>query len=418
MRIAMLTAGTRGDYQPVLAVARGLMAQGHEVGVTATSDYVDYVEAAGVRAEAIPGDAMKTYKEEIVAQMPAGLDGQMDLLAEVARLMAPAVAGTMRDLWPRYDGFVSTAMTATWAGLFGAEPRPNVLMMYVPAFPTVWGDASLYSVREGRSLRNLTTGLRTMRTSIRIVNPSQESMISTGLTRRDRMRALRQIVTAPAFVANTPLVITPRRASGRRVRCAGYPFPPTPADATLPAETEAFLQAGPPPVFVGLGSHTLPAVRDPLRNAVDSALALRQRVVVMRGSGLEDEGRYDERVHFVGDAPHELLFPRMALIVQHGGAGTTAQALRSGRPQVGVPFITDQPFFTRRLHEIGVATAPVPSRSAAGPDGPARLRAAMEQALGPRITARAAEVGEQMRAEDGVGGCVREVERVLLRRGD
>lgn len=416
MRIAMLAAGTRGDYQPLLAVGRGLMEQGHEVGVTATSDYVDFVESAGLRAEEIPGDAMRTYREEIVARMPPDLEGQMDMLAVVARLMAPAVAGTMRDLWPRYDGFVSTALTATWAGLFGAEPRPNVLMMYVPALPTIWGDASLYSVEEGRSLRNLTAGLRTMRNATRMISPAEGELLSVGLTHRDRRRALRQVMLAPTFIANTPQVITPRRVSGRRVRCAGYPFPELPPGTTLAPEVEDFLSAGDPPVFVGLGSHTLPAVRDPMRNAVDAALELGHRAVVMRGSGLEDEARYDARVAFVGDVPHELLFPRTAVIVQHCGAGTTAQALRSGRPQVGVPFITDQPFFARRLHEIGVAAAPVPSREAGSPMGIALLKAAIEQALGPSVVARAAEVGAAMRAEDGVGGCVREVERALSRR--
>lgn len=412
----MLVAGTRGDYQPVLAVGRGLAAHGHDVGVTATSDFVGQVEEAGLRAEEIPGDAMRTYREEIVARMPADLDGQMDMLAVVARLMAPAVAETMRDLWPRYDGFVSSALTATWAGLFGAETRANVLMMYVPAFPTIWGDASLYSVQEGRSLRNLTAGLRTMRTATRMISPAEGELMQTGLTHRDRRRALRQIMLAPTFVANTPLVITPRRVSGRRVRCAGYPFPELPAGAALPAEVESFLAAGEAPVFVGLGSHTLPAVRTTMRHAVDAALELGHRAVVMRGSGLEEEARYDDRVLFVGDAPHELLFPRASVLVHHCGAGTTAQALRSGRPQVGVPFITDQPFFARRLHEIGVASAAVPAREAASPMGTALLRAAIQRALSEPVVARAAKVGEQMRAEDGVGCCVREIERVLERR--
>lgn len=413
MRIALLAAGTRGDYQPILAVGRGLAARGHEVGVTATSDYVEDVRAAGLRPEPIPGDVMHTYREEIVDQMPAGLHGQMELMAQVARLMAPSVALTMRDLWPRYDGFVSTALSATWAGLFGAEPRPNVLMMFVPALPTIWGDSSLYSVEEGRSLRNLTSGLRMMRSASKVVSPAEAEMLHCGLTRRDRRRALRQIMLAPAFVANTPMVITPRRISGRDVRCAGYPFLDSPAGTALAPPVEEFLAAGPPPIYVGLGSHTLPAVRDAMRHCVDAALQLGHRVIVMRGSGLEREGRYGDDVAFVGDAPHELLFPRTAAIIHHCGAGTIAQALRAGRPQVGVPFITDQPFFARRVQEIGVAGAPVPSREAGGAQGVAVLRDSIRQALSPQVVRRAETVGEAMRAEDGVAGCVAEIERAL-----
>lgn len=407
MRIALLAAGSRGDYEPVLAVARGLARRGHEVGVTATSDFVPMVDQAGVRAEEVAVDAMGHYRDDTLQQgMPVSLHDQMALLHDLARVMAPAVRTTMSDLLPRYDALVTTAMSSAWPGLTDGPRRPQVLMMFVPALPSVWGDSSLYSVRAGRSVRNLLAGYRALAPSLRLVSADP------GATRRERLRGLRGLVTAPAFVANSAQVVTPRRIGGRLVRCTGYPFPHLPDTVALPSAVVQFLDAGEPPVYAGLGSHTVPAVRGALRHTVEAALELGLRAVVQRGSGLEDERGYGDRVLFVDDVPHALLFPRTAVVVHHGGAGTTAQALRAGRPQVVLPFTMDQPFFARRVHEIGVGPVPVPAPEAT----PERLRDALRSVLEPTVGDRAAAVGRLVRAERGVDGAVDLIERELLGR--
>lgn len=404
MRIAMLAAGSRGDYQPVLAVARGLVERGHQVGVTATTEFVDLVQDAGVDVEEIAVDAMGYYRDDALRSgMPVGLEDQMSLLRDVARVLAPAVRATMTDLLPRYDAVVTTAMSSAWPGMLGGPRKRQVLMMFVPALPSLWGDSSLFAVREGRSVHNLVAGTRAMGPSMRLVSADP------GATWRERLRGLRQLATAPAFVANSAQVVTSRRVGGRLVRATGYPFRELPEGAALPAPVTDFLDAGTPPVYVGLGSHTVPAVLEAMRHTVEAALALGHRAVVQRGSGLEDEHGYADRVLFVGDVHHELLFPRTAAVVHHGGAGTTAQALRAARPQVVLPFTLDQPFFARRVHEIGVASAPVPTPEAT----PERLRDALRTVLGPEISERAAEVGRRVATEDGVGGAAALIEREL-----
>lgn len=404
----MLAAGSRGDYQPVLAVGRGLAARGHDVGVTATSDFVELVGEAGVRAEEVAVDAMGYYRDDALRQgMPVGLAAQMELLRDVARVLAPAVRATMTDLLPRYDALVTTAMTSAWAGMVGGARRPQVLMMFAPAIPSAWGDSSLFSVRAGRSVHNLAAGVRALGPAMRLASADPAA------TRRERLRGLRQLATAPVFVANSAQIVTPRRVGGRLVRTTGYPFRDLPHGSALPVPVADFLAAGAPPVYVGLGSHTVPAVREALRHTVDAVLSLGHRAVVQRGSGLEDLGGYvdgyGDQVLFVGDVPHELLFPASAAVVHHGGAGTTALALRAARPQVVLPFTMDQPFFARRVHEIGVGSAPVPTPEAS----PERLRSALRAALRPAVVQRAVEVGGRVGAEDGVAGAVALIEHEL-----
>lgn len=400
----MLAAGSRGDYQPVLAVARGLQGRGHEVGVTATSEFVDVVQEAGVLVEEVAVDAMGYYRDEALrAGMPAGLGAQMGLLGDVARVLAPAVRATMSDLLPRYDALVTTAMSSAWAGLVGGPRRPQVLMMFVPALPSLWGDSSMFAVRAGRSARNLAAGLRALGPSLRLACADPQA------TWRDRWRGIGQLASAPAFVASSPELVTPRRVGGRRVRSTGYPFRELPEGTALPGAVVDFLAAGDPPVYVGLGSHTVPVVQEVLRHTVEAALALGHRAVVQQGSGLEDGTGYADQVLFVGDVPHELLFPRTVAVVHHGGAGTTAQALRAARPQVVLPFTLDQPFFARRVHEIGVGPAPVPTTEATA----ARLRTALRAALAPGVVDRAAQVGRRVRRENGVAGAVALIEQEL-----
>src|SRR5690606_10531405 len=247
MRIAMLAAGSRGDYQPVVAVGRALAARGHDVGVTVTSDYVDLVRAGGLRPEEVRFDLMERYREDVLSGegMPDAWEGQLGIVGEMARVLAPEVTRTLHDLSPRYDGFVTTALTATWPGLFLDGPRRRqVLMMFVPALPSVWGDSSLFSVEEGRSWRNLAAGLRVLRSARGAVAPRGADAAGVDVGVRARARASWQMMTAPAFVAMTPQLVTPRRVGGRDVRVVGYPVAPLPAGSSLPAEVEAFLAAG------------------------------------------------------------------------------------------------------------------------------------------------------------------------------
>src|SRR5699024_7901102 len=147
------------------------------------------------------------------------------------------------------------------------------------------------------------------------------------------------------------------------------------------------------PVYVGRGSHMLPQMRTGVQHAVQAAREAGFRVIVQRGTGAE-EGIGGEDLLTIDGAPHELLFGQVAAVVHHGGAGTVAQALRAGTPQVAVPVMVDQPFFARRVRELGVAGAPVPLPEAAGPGGTAAIRTALTAALTGPTRARAAVLAD------------------------
>ena len=148
------------------------------------------------------------------------------------------------------------------------------------------------------------------------------------------------------------------------------------SDEPLPAELTRFLDAGPPPVYIGFGS--MPC-RDPegrTRVLLDAIARAGVRAVIGSGwAGLGEGSVLPENVMCVGSVDHAKLFPRCAAIVHHGGAGTTGTAARAGVPQVIVPHSFDQPFWAERMRLLGVATASVSRNLEAGP-----LAAALEEA--------------------------------------
>jgi sterol 3beta-glucosyltransferase len=115
------------------------------------------------------------------------------------------------------------------------------------------------------------------------------------------------------------------------------------------------------------------------------------------------------------EIPHDWLFPKVAAVVHHGGAGTTAAAMRAGRPAVVVPFFADQPFWAQRVERLGVGPPSVPLKRLTADRLAAAIRAAVTD---EGIARRAAELGERLRAEDGVGRAVDVVDRVLRGGGN
>ncbi|GAA4024155.1 glycosyltransferase [Allokutzneria multivorans] len=130
-----------------------------------------------------------------------------------------------------------------------------------------------------------------------------------------------------------------------------------PDDRALPEGLDAFLEAGAPPVYVGLGSMAAHAPKDIAQVAIEVSRAHGRRVVLASGwAGLAAIDDMDD-CFVVGDVNQQALFPRVAAVVHHGGAGTTTAAARAGAPQVIVPQIADQPHWARRVAELGIGVA-------------------------------------------------------------
>ncbi len=194
----------------------------------------------------------------------------------------------------------------------------------------------------------------------------------------------------------SPLVVVRPRDWRPGLDVTGYWWPYD-ADVQLPPRLRDFLGAGPAPVFAGLGSATVP---DPERLGAEIVRALRAaglRGVVQRGwAGLTATG---DDMLTIDEVPHSALFPRMAAVVHHAGAGTTAAGLRAGAPAVPVPVQFDEGFSAARLVGLGVAPAAPPLRRlTADALSSALVRATRDTGCRERAEA----LGARIRADDGI----------------
>jgi UDP:flavonoid glycosyltransferase YjiC (YdhE family) len=174
---------------------------------------------------------------------------------------------------------------------------------------------------------------------------------------------------------------------------------------TPPAELSRFLAAGPKPVYIGFGSMVSSNAAAFTKTVLDGVRKSGQRAVLATGWGAldGDDGAQDEQIFFLRHAPHDGLFPLMSAAVHHGGAGTTAAAVRAGIPSVIVPFFGDQPFWAYCLHRKGVAP-PALNRKNLTSGG---IASALAAAQHPAMIRAAEALGRAVRAEDGIGEAVR-----------
>jgi UDP:flavonoid glycosyltransferase YjiC (YdhE family) len=198
--------------------------------------------------------------------------------------------------------------------------------------------------------------------------------------------------------------VVPRPADwGPEIELTGYWFLDRDLRWRPPPELEAFLAAGPTPICVGFGSMPSPDPAALTREVVRSLELAGQRGILLSGWGALAGVELPNSVFALEAAPHDWLYPRMAAVVHHGGAGTTSAALRAGVPSVVLPFIADQVFWGKRIAAIGAGRPPVSRRKLkAGPFSEV-LRDLVEN---PRYRAGAERVAAELAAEDGVGRAV------------
>jgi UDP:flavonoid glycosyltransferase YjiC (YdhE family) len=190
----------------------------------------------------------------------------------------------------------------------------------------------------------------------------------------------------------------------------GYWFLNAPPDWQPPAALLDFLQSGPPPVYIGFGSMSGRTAQQLAETAVEAVTRAKQRAILLGGWAEVGHRHLPDHIFRVNSIPHDWLFPRVAAVVHHGGAGTTAAGLRAGVPSILTPLFADQPFWGERVAQLGVGPQPIPRKQLT----PERLAAAITTALADKdMRARAAALGEKIRAEDGVARAVEIIERHL-----
>ena len=420
MRLTIVTAGSRGDVQPYVALALGLQRQGHQVTVATHEHFRDFVTGWGVGFAPVAGDPQALLHGEIGQRWLATGRNVLEFLREVRRfagtILEPALADVVaatRDA----DAVVGSVLgLPVWhiaerrgipmfaAPLQPVTPTREFAAIGLPARPRLgpWLNQVSHHVAEQMLWQPLRGHVNRWRRD------------ALGLPKERFLGPSRRMQEAgvPVLYGFSRHVVPPPGDWGANVHVTGWWFLDRPAGYVPPPALARFLADGPPPVYVGFGSMTPRDASVLTRLALDALERAGARGVLLRGWGGLGAGELPPWAISVGDVPHEWLLPRMAAVVHHGGAGTTGASLRAGVPSIVTPLFVDQPFWGRRVHELGVGPAPIMRRDLTADS---LARAIGTSLADEAMRERASRLGESIRAEDGVRHAVEIIDAKLDR---
>lgn len=362
MKILILALGSRGDVQPFLGLAVGLQAAGHTVTVAAPYNYREWIESYNVGfhpARFNPHEMLQ--RPEIQAVIKSrNVVRQIRLMAE----FSPGLIQSLDDFWEA--GQTANFILQTGTGYGGSEIAqlrgiPMALAFLQPFMPTSAFPSFFLPMRQslGGWYNRLTHHLMNL-----VLWPSMGKPVNAWRTTRFKLPAHRSLLDlfayarqtgAPFLYAYSPSVLPKPTDWDSSQHITGYWFLNAPPIWQPPTDLLHFLESGPPPVYIGFGS-----MRDDdperLTHMALRALALSgQRGVLLKGWGaLTNSNITAPHVFFVDNVPHEWLFPRMAVVAHHGGAGTTAAGFRAGVPNLIMPFALDQYAWAEQATRLGV----------------------------------------------------------------
>jgi rhamnosyltransferase subunit B len=414
-RVVLTTIGSLGDLHPFLAIGLGLRDRGHEIVIATTRDYRTKIESLGLEFHSIRPDHIamddpkmlslmmdlqkgteRVVKDYLLANLRQTYVDLLDavqgadflvshetiyatpLVAEVLKLRWATCALTPGSFFSAYDPFVLPPFPAL-VKLRVLGPRVNRQVINFAKFVTRdWGEP-IHQLRQELGLKP-------------VGNPIIDDKFSPYLV----LALFSSVLGSPQpdWASNT--VVT------------GFPFYDGNRERGLTPELKQFLENGEPPIVFTLGSAAVFSPGDFYEASIEAAKILNRRAVLLIGKNLSPEN-LPESIAAFDYAPFSAIFPCACAIVHQGGIGTTAQALRAGRPTLIVPYSHDQPDNAARVERLGTSRT-VPRKQYSAVRAVKQLRELLEH---PNYAAKAAEIGSIVQAENGVDVACNVIEQQL-----
>jgi len=412
-RIAMASIGTQGDVQPYVALAVALKRKGYEVVLGAPDDFAELAAAYGIEFRSLGRNIQEFLKQSqfenamsqnLLVNAPALLrEGQhiVDAAARVSWDMAQEADAIMLNMNTSFGIDIAEALeipvimaalqplNSTSEFPFCAYYGPSFGKAFNKLSYTAMGVSQIYYNLPRNRLRRELMGLKTRRIG--------------GLFRDNDGNRLPTLYAYSEHVSPRP------RDWPSTSVLTGYWQLEDRTGWEPSHRFRAWLDAGPKPIYVGFGSMPFGAERN--TEILKSAVAKwGGRVVVARGWGGINPDDLPDSIYAIRKAPHDKLFNHVKAVVHHGGAGTTSAGLHAGRPTFVVPQTVDQPYWGKRVYDLGCGPQPV------------RLRRLTSESLAEALhlldTTKAYEANAQalaakLNAEDGTGRAIDFIEQVL-----
>lgn len=392
MRVLLSTIGSRGDVQPLVALALQLRTLGQEVRVCVPPDFRDWIDSLGIPVTPI-GPELRTLTASSQPTMPAQPS------SERMRQLAEATVATQFQTIAAAAQGCDVLVGATALQIAAPSVAEEIGMPYVFAAyaPTVLPSPHHAPPRLPSSEQTPTPAMADNRELWARDAQRFNDLFGAALNSHRAAAGLAPVsdvrshifTDRPWLAADPMLAPWPEPADPAVFQTGAWILPD---ERLLSAELETFLEAGEPPVYFGFGSMRAP--HGLAQVMVQAARALGRRAIVSRGWADLPLADNEPDCLVIGEVNQQALFKRVAAVVHHGGAGTTTAAALAGAPQVIIPQLYDQHYWAQRIHHLGIGTAHAP-----GTPTTDSLTSALEHTLEPGVAARAHSMATAVRTD-------------------
>ena len=408
MRIVIIALGSRGDVEPYVALGEGLKKAGHEIRLISHVNFAELVNSQGLEFWPVDIDVQGIAQSSEMRERLGGGNflKVLSQMAKDAELRALEAVKVGMSACQGMD-LILTGLAGLYIGLALAEKLelPLVQAYYIPFTPTRLYPSFLLPqipIPLGGTLNRLTYQLarqvmwQGFRSADKLVREKVLNLPPAPFFGPYNSKYIRD---NPILYGFSPSVIPQPPDWEDNTHITGYWFLEPDENWIPPQPLVDFLQAGPPPIYIGFGSMSNSKPEETTRLVLSALAATNQRGILLAGWGGLHTEDLPGTVFAVDSVPFSWLFPRLAAVVHHGGAGTTAAGLRAGVPSIVIPFFGDQPFWGSRVAELGVGPVPIPLRKLTID----RLTQAIHTVVSDTaMRQRSVELGAKIQAEDGI----------------
>lgn len=366
MKIAILTLGTRGDVQPFVALGQKALEKGHQAVICTGKTFKPFIEAAGIEFKEAASDLMamlETTEGQMVFKH--ALRHPFRTKKYLDEVVNPNFRKSLDQF---YEAAQGTDVILYHPKAFGAPDIAEALDIPCISIPPVpitlpideFPNLAISPTKNlGKHFNRWTYSVMAQaeRSSINEVNDFREKNLHLPKRKSGLYTFSRNDQAIPIIYPISKALFPEVTSWEGRVLTPGFFYLDSAAEQ-LDSSLTSFLSAGSAPIIVSFSSMPLKAPEQ-FKNCLQEALlATHQRGILLTGnSGIRFED--DADLLTIDAAPHSLLFPHGKGIVHHGGVGTMAAAIKSGKPQLIIPFSVDQPFWADRLYQQGYALKPL-----------------------------------------------------------
>lgn len=417
MKIIIFAAGSQGDIQPCVILSKGLQRDGYQVSLAAPEDFANFVQKFDVGFYPLHGDVQKIMASDTGRKfMETGGANPIKSIRAMRTMIAPVMMRMIEDAYAACRGADALICLGVFSpfgqSIAEAVKIPLINLEPTPLLPTRVFPAPSWPIQRNLGgLHNYLSGIAMLQVIWQWYRPFvYEFRQRLGLPACNAARFYHALKSTPMLGAYSPSIVPHPADWPANIHVTGYFFLDTQVDWQPSTELKAFLEAGNPPVYIGFGSM---AGRNPEKLAkliLDALAKSSQRGVLLTGWGGLRAELAPDNVFVLDSAPHSWLFPRMAAVIHHGGAGTTAEGLRAGVPSVIVPFAFDQFFWGARVKKLGVGPDPIPQKKLTIDRLANAIRIAVTDS---GIRKRANSYGATIRAENGIANAVKIIKQYL-----